>query len=161
MSFKEDRMEIIIGVVAFLLGGGVVFGITKATEEKNPIVVQDNTSEKQQDVIIQLTDLDLVKEACSSKFIVDQKQGSLLCRELFCRMQQRGVDAKTGANECESISNVSNKVAIREFCELAATIEETKVSVAIEEGEETTTTFPAQTDTDKVKQCIEFFDRRI
>ena len=131
-------MEWILLAVGLVLGGGAGFGFGQLGKKTAPIVIQDLTAEKQQDVVLQLTDLDLVKEACSSEFIVVQKQGSLLCRELFCRMQQRGTDAKTGAMECEGIANISNKTAIYEFCE-ASTSE-------IEGG---------------LKACIEFFDRRI
>ncbi|MEC8257198.1 MAG: hypothetical protein VXZ87_03920 [Bacteroidota bacterium] len=97
-----------------------------------PIVIKDETAEKQQDVILQLTDFDLVKPVCAPKFI--EENTDLLCREMFCRMQQRGVDAKTG-NECENIANVSNKKAILKACKHA-----------IPEVE---------------RECIEFFDRRI
>jgi len=97
-----------------------------------PIVIKDETAEKQQDVILQLTDLDLVKPVCSPEFIA--KNTDLLCREMFCRMQQRGIDAKTGS-ECENIGNVLNKKAIRDACKHA--IPETE------------------------RACLEFFDRRI
>ena len=97
-----------------------------------PIVIKDETAEKQQDVILQLTDLDLVKPVCSPDFI--EKNTDLLCREMFCRMQQRGIDAKTGS-ECENIGNVLNKKAIRDACKHA--IPETE------------------------RACLEFFDRRI
>ena len=97
-----------------------------------PIVIKDETAEKQQDVILQLTDLDLVKPVCAPDFI--EKNTDLLCREMFCRMQQRGIDAKTGS-ECENISNVLNKKAIRDACKHA--IPETE------------------------RACLEFFDRRI
>ena len=97
-----------------------------------PIVIKDETAEKQQDVILQLTDLDLVKPVCSPEFI--EKNTDLLCREMFCRMQQRGIDAKTGS-ECENIGNVLNKKAIRDACKHA-----------IPESE---------------RACLEFFDRRI
>lgn len=151
-------------VISFIVGSGIGFGITKIGTNKapDPIVIQDNTSEKQQDVVLQLTDLDLVKEACSSEFIVDKAQGDVLCRELFCRMQQRGVDAKTGATECEAISNVKNKITIHDFCTQTSTktvIEPT----SIEEGGLETSIVTEITVTDPVafKSCIEFFDRRI
>ena len=156
----EYKMEWILLAVGLLVGGGAGFGIAHIGKKDKPIIVQDNTAEKQQDVVLQLTDLDLVKEACSSEFIVKQEQGPLLCRELFCRMQQRGVDAKTGSSECESISNVSNKIAIRAFCKAAVSGEQKEITIG-ESGEETKTIFPPEVDQDKLKQCIEFFDRRI
>ena len=161
----EIKMEIIIGIVAFLVGGGTVFGVTKALEKKDPIVIQDNTAEKQQDVVLQLTDLDLVKEACSSTFIVDKEQGDILCRELFCRMQQRGVDAKTGATECEAISNAANKKMIFQFCTAAATHEVQPIPVELVEEVEGASNPQAKKDIsfneEDFKKCIELFDRRI
>jgi len=155
---------LIIGL-SLLIGGGIGFGITqigKDSQPVTPVVIADNTASKQQDVVLQLTDLDLVKEACSSEFIVTKSQGDVLCRELFCRMQQRGVDAKTGASECEAISNVKNKITIREFCVKAAT--ETKnieSTVEVEGVEKVIVTPTTIVDKDKLNQCIEFFDRRI
>lgn len=152
-------MEWLLLAIGLLVGGGAGFGVAQIGKKKpvTPVVVHDQTSEKQQDVVLQLTDLDLVKEACSSEFIVTQEQGPLLCRELFCRMQQRGVDAKTGATECESISNVANKAAIHDFCEAAAA-----ASLNDKEGtEEVVSSAPQSADKDAVKACIEFFDRRI
>jgi hypothetical protein len=156
----ELKMEWLLLAIGLLVGGGAGFGVAQIGKKKPdaPTVVHDQTSEKQQDVVLQLTDLDLVREACSSEFIVTQEQGPLLCRELFCRMQQRGVDAKTGATECESISNVANKTAIHDFCEAAATTTE---KIKEEAAGETTAPTPASVDKDAAKACVEFFDRRI
>ena len=161
----EIKMEIIIGVIAFLAGGGIVFGLTNANKPQTPVVIQDNTSEKQQDVVLQLTDLDLVKEACSSTFIVDKKQGDILCRELFCRMQQRGIDAKTGATECEAISNAANKKMIFEFCAAAANHEVQPIPVETVEEVEGASNPEAKKEVsfneEDFKKCIDLFDRRI
>lgn len=149
-----------VGIAAFVIGGGAVFGITKASKTTpEPVVIKDDTAEKQQDVIIQLTDLDLVKEACSTAFIVDKEQGDVLCRELFCRMQQRGMDAKTGATECEAISNAANKKMIINFCTDQATFE---IPKAIEGSESVDETELSEViSQDALKQCIDLFDRRI
>ena len=161
----EYKVEIIIGVLAFLAGGGTVFGVTKALEKPQPIVIEDNTAEKQQDVVLQLTDLDLVKEACSSEFIVDKEQGDILCRELFCRMQQRGVDAKTGATECEAISNAANKKMIFQFCTAAATHEVQPIPSELVEEVEGASNPEAKKEVsfneEDFKKCVELFDRRI
>ena len=147
-----------IWLVAGLVVGAGGTGLTLKLLEKEekpvaPVVVSEGQAVvKQQDVVLQLTDLDLVKEACSSKFIVTDNQSALLCRELFCRMQQRGVDAKTGAAECEKVSNVANKIAIHTFC--TESVGEEKVI----EGSENTYQF---IDPDKLKSCIDFFDRRL
>ena len=161
-------MEWILLGIGILVGGGVGTGITwkllKKDEVVVPLVIKDETAEKQQDVVLQLTDLDLVKEACSSEFIVTQDQGPGLCRELFCRMQQRGVDAKTGASECESISNVSNKMMIHDFCKEAAQVDSSALPAPLSlDGTEESTSSSSEKvfDEAKLKECIEFFDRRI
>lgn len=77
--------------------------------------LKDAVSKGQIDVQKNLTDLDLVRESCSEVFI--SKHGDGLCRELFCRMQQRGIDSKTSGSECESISNINNTITIIEQCE--------------------------------------------
>ena len=153
----------IIIVVSLLVGGGIGFGVTKIGDEpSDPIIIEDNTAEKQQDVVLQLTDLDLVKEACSSEFIVTKDQGDVLCRELFCRMQQRGIDAKTGANECEAISNVKNKITIHDFCTQTSTKTVVEPTTTLEDGLETSVvTEITVIDSAAFKSCVEFFDRRI
>ncbi len=122
------------GLGGAVIGAGTVGAawLWFSRQPEIPIVIKDETAEKQQDVILQLTDLDLVKPVCSPEFIA--KNTDLLCREMFCRMQQRGIDAKTGS-ECENIGNVLNKKAIRDACKHA--IPETE------------------------RACLEFFDRRI
>ena len=57
-------------------------------------------------MIKQVTDPDLVAVSCLGKEHIDQ-HGDLLCREMFCRLQQRGIDAKTSSTECEEISNIA------------------------------------------------------
>lgn len=108
-----------------LLTLGSVYGIEKRNQKGDASTAQiienidklkDKVAEGQIDVQKNLTDLDLVKEACSSGFIVAQKQGDGLCRELFCRMQQRGIDSKTSGSECESISNINNSSTIIQKC---------------------------------------------
>lgn len=138
-------MEIIIGVLAFLIGGGVGFGISKATEKKieAPIVIEDKTSQEQQKVIKQLTNLDLIIPLCSpvkeegKEAVWESDDQELMCRYLACLQFSRGIDSKTGGNgECEKISNVLNKKAILEICE--------KKEIAEEK-----------------KECKDFFDRRL
>ena len=36
---------------------------------------------------------------------------------MFCRMQQRGIDAQTSQTDCESISNIANTKAIKDSCQ--------------------------------------------
>ena len=167
-KWEFGKMEWILLGIGILVGGGVGTGLTwkllKPSAVTQPIVIEDKTSEKQQDVVLQLTDLDLVKEACGSEFIVVQGQGPALCRELFCRMQQRGVDAKTGSSECESISNVSNKIMIHDFCKETAMVDAPSLPAPVsEDGLTPPATAPSGkvVDDTKLKACIEFFDRRI
>jgi hypothetical protein len=136
------KVEIIIGVVAFLIGGGLGFGISKIGNEE-PIIIEDKTSQEQQKVIKQLTNLDLIMPLCSPKkddessLIWASEDQELMCRYLACLQFSRGIDSKTGGNgECEAISNVLNKKSILATCE-------------------------KEEEDDKKRACIEFFDRRL
>ena len=108
-------MEIIVGVIAFLVGTGAGFGIFKATEKKEPTVLEDKTSQAQQEVVKQLTNLDLIMPLCTP-----DKEGKLehadMCRYLACLQYSRGVDSKTSGKECEEISNLMSSQAILEHC---------------------------------------------
>ena len=112
---------IIAAVVGLVVGIGGTIGIQQATkpkEETKPLVVAvggDEVAKGQTEVQKKLVDLDLLVEPCSKEFIKDQKD-SLLCREMFCRMQQRGIDAQTSQTDCESISNIANTKAIKDAC---------------------------------------------
>jgi len=106
-------------LVGILLGAGGAVGIQQATKPKEPIVVEvggDKVAQGQVEVQKQLTDLDLVKEICAPSFIVDQAQTDLLCREMFCRMQQRGIDAQTSQSDCSEIANIANTKSIQLAC---------------------------------------------
>jgi len=113
-------IEIVIaGIVGLLIGAGGVVGIQSATKKDEPVIVAvggDEVAKGQVDVQKQLTDLDLVKDICAPSFIVDQEQGDLLCREMFCRMQQRGIDAQTSQGDCSEIANISNTKSIQGAC---------------------------------------------
>lgn len=112
---------IIAAVVGLVVGIGGTIGIQQATkpkEETKPLVVAvggDEVAKGQTEVQKKLVDLDLLVEPCSKEFIKDQKD-SILCREMFCRMQQRGIDAQTSQTDCESISNIANTKAIKDAC---------------------------------------------
>ena len=109
----------LIGLGGILLGGVSTLIITKEKKEDSqtvaPIVVSDQVAKGQQEVIKQLTDLDLLIEPCSSVYI--KEQGNLLCREMYCRVMTRGIDAKTSGSECEEIANVANSQIIINHCE--------------------------------------------
>ena len=79
---------------------------------------EDNV--KQEPIVItgsetgdKLADIDLVKIPCSKEYI--ESNSDMLCRELFCRMQQRGIDSKTSSADCASISNMNNSIQFIEI----------------------------------------------
>ena len=119
---KEEDMitaYILIGLGGLFVGSITTIAIVKDKESNNqpvaPIVVSDQVAKGQQEVIKQLTSLDLLLEPCSSVYI--KEQGNLLCREMYCRVMTRGIDAKTSGSECEEIANVSNSQIIINHCE--------------------------------------------
>jgi hypothetical protein len=119
-TLKERIMDpLTIGLLCFLGGslltGGTIWGIQEA--EKNKVKettelvtaigqLKDQLGEGQKQVMINLTDQDLLKDACSTEYI--EKNGDLLCREMFCRMQNRGLDKGATQAECENISHITN-----------------------------------------------------
>ena len=116
-----------IGIICFLGGGlitgGTIFGVQKANENKiqetTELVtaigqLKDQLGEGQKQVMINLTDQDLLKEACSVDYL--KEQGDSLCREMFCRMQSRGLDKGATTTECENISHITNSKARLETC---------------------------------------------
>ena len=119
---KGDSMNItaIIGLLG-LLTGGIGTGITmhKLHQKKLAALIaaqpKEQIAEKQIEVQLQLTDLDLLKIPCSDAYI-QKHESDLLCRELFCLMQTRGIDSQTAGSSCEEISNISNTIEILEQC---------------------------------------------
>jgi hypothetical protein len=114
---EEDMITgyVIVGLAGLIIGG--VSAIVATKEKPEPVVQQvEQVATQQQEIIKQLTDTDLLLEPCSIEYI--EKYDNLLCREMFCRMMTRGVDAKTSGNECEEISNVANSYSIIEHCAL-------------------------------------------
>ena len=103
-------VEIILaGLIGLLIG----VGGAKALETKKP--VQDTTATKQQEVIQQLTDLDVIKELCNPEQTQTQ-DGLLLCREMTCLVYSRGIDSQTSGKQCEEISNIQNTMSMIEYC---------------------------------------------
>lgn len=107
---------ILIGLGGLAVGSLTTIAITKdkpASQSAAPIIVEpvDPVSE----VAKQLTNLDLLVEPCSAEYI--KENSNLLCREMYCRVMQRGVEAKTSGQECEEISNVANSKTIVNHCE--------------------------------------------
>ena len=138
----EFKMEWVIAVIAFLVGGGAGAGITHSLMKKEP---QVKIVEKMVEVDNSLSNTDLLKVPCSSDYM--EKNGEALCREMFCRMNTRSGNQSNAATaqECEAISNTINKAFVQKHCTEMAKESDTT-------GEEY----------DKVnKACIEFFDRRL
>jgi len=109
---KRDKAmtEIILaGLIGVLLG----LGGAKAIEHRQP--TEDKTATKQQEVIQQLTDLDVIKEICNPEQ-TQTKDGLLLCREMTCLVYSRGIDSQTSGKQCEEISNIQNTMSMIEYC---------------------------------------------
>ena len=116
---------IIISVLAGgLVTGGTMYAIEKRNqrEDQNVSEIIESVAQLKSDVAksqlvttTNLTNTDLLKEPCSSEYIT--KQGDLLCREMFCRLQARGLDSSASQGECEEISNVKNSLIILESCD--------------------------------------------
>ena len=117
-NYKGDYMTWIFLAIGLVVGGGTGTAITwKVMDNKiknqKPIVVKEEVAEKQQDVIIQLTDLDLAKAICDAGDM-------LLCREVLCLQFTRGMDSATSGKTCEEISNLNNSIKIMDYCSNAA-----------------------------------------
>ena len=109
---------IIAGIIGLVVGIGGTIGIQQVNKKPDPVVVVggDEVAKGQVEVQKELIDLDLLVEPCSKEFI--ESKDALLCREMFCRMQQRGIDASTSQQDCSEISNIANTKAIQSSCEL-------------------------------------------
>ena len=70
--------------------------------------------------ITNLTETDILAVPCSAEFINGTKDtaghGTLLCRELFCRMNRQGQGQGSEATECAAISNMLNSQIMVEEC---------------------------------------------
>lgn len=111
---RKERIKMVEIILAGLIGILVGIGGTKALDTK-PKPTEDKTSQTQQQVIKQLTDLDVVKELCSPEQ-TKTKQGLLLCREMTCLVYSRGIDSQTGGKQCEEISNIQNTISMIDYC---------------------------------------------
>ena len=106
---------VITALASLIIGGGAgALIVHKLTKEEEVQHIPDVTSEKQQEIIKQLTDIDLLEEPCSKDFI--EANDDTLCRSMFCLMMTRGIDSQTSGGQCEEISNLANTKAMREDC---------------------------------------------
>lgn len=122
---------ILAGIVGLILGIGATMGIGAQIDKPQP--QPDETSRGQQEVIKQLTNLDIVEKICSPEYLTKQSETKpnvspeLLCRELSCLVFSRGIDSQTGGNgECESIGNISSSISIMEYCSTKPEEEQTE-----------------------------------
>jgi hypothetical protein len=147
MTEGEKKMTAIIiaALCGILVGGGVASGVAisvvnrqdKAVQEAAAVAGAKAASAVVDDLTrpaVNMTEPDLLKIACSAEHI--DKHGDLLCREMFCRMQTRGIDAKASGTECEQISNIGNKQTMMKTCDVMETPE-------------------------RQKFCYDFFDKRL
>ena len=136
---------VLIGVVVGAGGGSAItYQAVKPPQQQIPpvVVVPDNNiKEEEIEVQKQLTKLDIIEPLCTPDFIALDADGSLLCRELYCRVHATAGEAS--GKECESISNQLNKAALFRFCSKA------------------TKDVPADSRLDSLNKCIELFDRRL
>jgi len=107
---KETRM-----IEALLVLGGIIIGGGAVALIKGEKPSDDKTSQGQQEVIKQLTNLDVIKDLCSSEKVT-KIEDRLLCRSMACLVYSRGIDSQTSGKECEEISNLANSISIMEYC---------------------------------------------
>ncbi len=110
----RSKMLVIYSIIGGALLG--VGGTLYVKRSKEPVVIEqpEPVVITESKVAEKLTNIDLLKIPCSSDYIKDN--GDLLCREMFCLMQTRGVDAKVSGSDCSAISNVQNTLVILETC---------------------------------------------
>jgi len=111
---REERKQMVEIILAGLIGVLLGVGGAKVLESKQP-TIEDTTATKQQEVIKQLTDLDVIKEICNPEQTQTQ-EGLLLCREMTCLVYSRGIDSQTSGKQCEEISNIQNTMSMIEYC---------------------------------------------
>lgn len=116
MKLEEDMLTtyLLIGLAGLVAGGLGTAAVFKNKEPEVAVQPVEQVATTQQEIIKQLTDLDLLQEPCSTAYI--EQYGNILCREMFCRMMQRGIDAKTSSTECENIGNIANSHYMIEHC---------------------------------------------
>jgi len=115
----EKYMQTTLLVVTLVCGFFGGFGLAKMTEKSQPapepvVITGSEAGDK-------LADIDLVQIPCSAEFI--KENSDMLCRELFCRMQQRGIDSKTSGADCAAISNINNSLKIIALVEKTCNIQ--------------------------------------
>jgi len=124
---RNDMWSIIL---ASFLGGGLITGgvmwkinnNTSSTEEILTAIgdLEGEFEKAQAAVVVNLTEPDLLRVPCSSEYI--EKEGDLLCREMFCRMNRQGGGQNSGGGagategDCSSISAAAVNTIKIETC---------------------------------------------
>tara|TARA_R100001224_G_scaffold103594_1_gene76416 strand:+ start:171 stop:587 length:417 start_codon:yes stop_codon:yes gene_type:complete len=129
--------------ISFIVGGlttGFTLHKLKPTEKTTP----PQTTIIESPIATKLTDLELLEIPCSKKYIEEHGHG--LCREMFCLMQTRGIDAKVSQTQCESIANINNTLSMLQYCTPTITSNMTKEHL--------------QTIKEEREDCIQFFRER-
>lgn len=104
------KMEWLIVVVALIAGGGAGAGIVSGmNKDKN-----DESGVVQAEVAKQLSDMDILKEPCSSEYI--ETNGDGLCREMFCWAQTNSTTGEASGISCDAISNINNTITVLDVC---------------------------------------------
>jgi hypothetical protein len=115
-----NMLYLYVALGGLLIGSGATFGVLKKREEPVVVEVPEPVIVDGSKVGDKLASIDLVSIPCSLEFI--ESHGDLLCREMFCRMQQRGLDSKTSSADCAGISNMSNTILfigmVAKHCEI-------------------------------------------
>lgn len=112
-------MTITVGLLGVLLGGAITFDLTQAgkrPKDVTPVVVvpTEQAAVTQQEVVLQLSDLDIVADACTAEYV--EKNGNGLCRELFCWTQTNSTTGETSGISCDAISNLNNTLLVISAC---------------------------------------------
>lgn len=99
----------VLVVAVFLGGAGIGVGVTSIKKPQ-----ADTASTKEAEAIVQLSDLDILREPCSEPYI--QENGNGMCREMFCWAQTNSKTGETSGISCDAISNINNTITILDMC---------------------------------------------
>jgi hypothetical protein len=105
---------IVAAVAGLAVGGGGVFAFTKDDKPVAPVVVADVSAQKQAEVQVNLSNLDIVKPVCTAEFLKEHGDG--LCREMFCLAQANSTTGAATEKTCDAISNLNNTRVILAAC---------------------------------------------
>jgi hypothetical protein len=105
---------IVVAAAAGLVAGGGGALLLTRNDPAPPVVVADVSAQKQAEVQVNLSNLDIVKPVCTAEFI--SANGDGLCREMFCFAQANSTTGAAGEKSCDAVSNVNNTLVILRTC---------------------------------------------